>query len=687
MYTLQNDYLKAIFDDKARITWLENLKDGTGNIIEKITPDAFLLNFKKKENWENPAFGGKQDFCVEQKDNTLVYSIKTLRTKDGESTISLLLTITLAGEDLLFDSKIDNEEPDTLVTDFEYPKLGVIKTFAGKEPSLYAPMQAGVRVDKIGAFLSSKGISRESNPYSYEINYPGCSGSMHWMALEASGQTLYAACQDPDFYASQMRVDGSIEDKNALTLVFEIMPFVKRDEIWEAPRTHIKLYKGSWHKGADEYRLWSKSWRVPHEKPEWIKNLVGMFLVINKQQFGDEMWPYDTLPKLYDLAKAHGCENLSLFGWYDSGHDNQYPDLEASNSLGGKEVLKENIKKVQDAGGKVTLYQQGHLIDTTTAWYRNGGYRYESRTRSNTPYFEYYNKSHRSMFLKYYTSKYFSISCPSCPEWRELMVEKTDFIAGFKADGVLFDQIGGMWAYPCFNEKHPHEKGKPSLSMTAGRRKLLDAIQKRTKEHNKEYAFFSEHVTDLYSTWLDCLHSCSTLPSEEGAYLNRETPGVVNDPALFRYCFPETKMTIRNANPFIEKRSANFAFAFGLVFEMEIRYDQDKEDILADKWPEERQYAEKVNNLRKKYLDTLVRGNFADNRPLLDYNPEIITKAFESEGKVAVTLWNDSDTAKSINLSVQKGTFAEYATIDGTAKALPASIPARSIGLALFNIN
>lgn len=31
-----------------------------------------------------------------------------------------------------------------------------------------------------------------------------------------------------------------------------------------------------------------------------MKKLNGYFLVINKRQYGDEVWPYETLPELYE---------------------------------------------------------------------------------------------------------------------------------------------------------------------------------------------------------------------------------------------------------------------------------------------------------------------------------------------------------------------------------------------------
>lgn len=678
------------FDERGRIAWLENCHGQAGNVIDKPADDLFMVNLKMGECWENPAWGHDQKPEIQAGDHRieLVYPSLYIAHRKESVDIGLRLTILLEGEMLRFEAEIDNRTEACEVIDFEYPRIGIIKSLAGGKPSLLWPVQSGMCYPNIGEHLSDMNFTREIYPNSIFTKFPGHDGSMQWMALTEGEETLYFSGHDAEYYSSVMRAQGSREDRGAVTLLFDKLAFVKPKERWECPPYVMRLYTGSWREGAREYRDWAGTWRVPCRKSKWVQDMQGYFLVINKQQYGYEMWNYDQIPLLYELAKQHGCDALGLFGWYDSGHDNQYPDLEVSGSLGGEEALKENIKRVQEAGGHVTLYQQGHLIDPTTKFYKIKGHRLESKSRTGMPYYEYYCKSHKSSFLNVYTNKMFAISCPSCPEWQELMEEKTDFAASFGPDGVLFDQIGGMYPYPCFDESHPHEKGKPSLSLSGGRRALLARIRGRTKAHGEEFAFFSEHITDIYSAYLDCVHGIHSRPSAEGdrisAALGNAVEAGVNYPELFRYTFPETIITVRNSSPFISIRMANYAAVFGFRYEMEIRYQDDCDDILNDRWPKEREYAKKVSDLRRKYWDILGYGTFTDEENLENGNPAVIIKGFKKDGRMAVLLWNDTGEKTDVRLAVAGYELAEAADVNGARGGIPDQMEGQELLLAIY---
>lgn len=685
MYQMQNDCLSVRFDGQGRLTWLENKKSGYGNVIASPAADSFKLVYQQGENWENVVFGSRQQYQAIQSDDRIDFRLSSVRTVDQTVAIAITLSVSLQGENLVFDALIDNQA-DALITDFCYPQVGVLKTLTGGPPALLWPRQSGEMIRNVGGMLSGMTEAREE-ANALTLTYPG-PASMQWMALTDGDQTLYLGGHDALFHASELRVAGSAIDRGAITLIFDRFAFVKSKDQWTCPETVLKLYTGSWHHGADDYIRWASSWRPYHQKPQWVRDMQGYFLVINKQQYGDGLWPYDTLPELYELAASYGCDTLGLFGWYASGHDNQYPDLEASDSLGGAEALRTNIKAVQAAGGHVTLYFQGHLIDILSDYYKSGGHRNEAKSRWGVPYYEQYNKFHNSAYLKHFTRKTFSIACPSSPEWQELMHKKVSFLASFGPDGVLYDQIGGVPPYPCFDDSHPHVQGKPSLSMSLGRRKLLDTIQKGTKEQNPEFGLIVEHITDLYSAWIDCLHGINARPDKAGlrsdCLQNPDRPEIINYPEMFRYCFSDVIITLRNKYPYLTPQVANYAFTFGFRYEMELRYLADREQIRADAWPDWRRYSAAVTTLRRRYWPILGSGVFLDERPLVNRNVAVIAKAYAKDNDLAVAVWNDTASPQDLEFDVPGYRFREWATIDGTAQELPRQLAAGQIGLALY---
>ena len=689
MIKINNGYMAIGVDEKGRLAFLENCSS-RGNVIDRPAEDFFMMNLMQGECWENPVWGHDQSPAVTECEGAIEITYSSLfvnHTKEYVD-IGLKLVISLKEELIRFDAVIENRTGDCEVIDFEYPRIGVIKSIGNQPPSLLWPVQSGMCYPNIGEYLSDRPLTREIYPNSIYTRFPGSDGSMQWMALTGGEETLYFSGHDEEYYSSVMRAQGSGTDRGAITLIYDKLAFVNPGETWACPPYVLSLYTGSWRQGAKEYSSWASSFRVPQEKSKWVQDMQGYFLVINKQQFGYEMWDYGPLPRLYELAQAHGCDTLGLFGWYESGHDNQYPDLEAGVSMGGREKLMENIGKVKEAGGHVTLYQQGHLLDPTAKFYKIKGHKLESKSRTGMPYYEYYCKSHKSSFLGCYTNKLFSISCPSCPEWQDLMEEKTDFAASFGPDGVLFDQIGGMHPYPCFDESHPHEKGKPSLSLSGGRRQLLPRIRSRAKSYGQEFAFFSEHITDIYSVYLDCVHGINSLPSEEGdrkaAADGERLRDGINYPELFRYTFPETIITIRNSAPFISVRKANYACTFGFRFEMEIRYQDDCDDILTDRWPIEREYAKKVTDLRKKYWDILGHGIFTDEEHLTNRNPAIIAKGFQKDRALAVVLWNDTKGSEAVCVEAAGFRLKEVAGIHGTGDGLPDRMESQELLITIY---
>ena len=431
MYTITNGILSLSLDEQARLSALENLKNGKGNVISRPMP-LFRAVLHTGENWEDVAWAKDADLTVSTSENELRVQVASLRTRMGKKDIRLTLTIRLDGEFVRFGAVIDNHSDSTL-NDFYYPCVGAIQTLGHGAPGLLYPDFFGMYfTDIISELIAREGWDGGkvlTTPYPYTL-------SMQWMTLIDGDQCLYLAGHDDQFYASSLRAVG--DERRDVTLEMGKMAFVEPGEVWECPEYVMSLYKGAWQQGAAEYRAWANTWRRPITPKKWMREMNGYYLVINKQQFGDEVWPYDTIPRLYDLAQENGCDAVGLFGWFHSGHDNQYPDLEVSPTMGGAQQLRDGIRAIHDKGGHVTLYYQGHLIDMGSPFYTSGkGQQMAGKSRWGTPYFEEYSKYAESDFLRRYSRKIFVTVCPWCKEWHDLMAERADWVRSFGADGIL----------------------------------------------------------------------------------------------------------------------------------------------------------------------------------------------------------------------------------------------------------
>ncbi|MBE5784068.1 MAG: hypothetical protein E7329_12245, partial [Clostridiales bacterium] len=332
MVSLCNEYLHLAVNEQGCIAQLENLKTGNGNVIVDPKP-LFRMTLHTGMNYEDMAFGENQKYDVKLDGDKIVVKVSEVTTRMGTAKVAVEMRLSLEQDHVCFDASIANESQSTVAEIF-YPCVGAVKTLDGGKMDLFWPNNLGQKIVDVEKVL--QGMTNREALHEISANYPGPL-SMSWIMLTGGRQNLYFASYDPMLYAASFRAKGA--KTGGVTLEMTKMCFVKPGETWEVPKAVSRLYEGSWREGADEYAAWASTWRKHVEVQDWMKKMNGYFLVINKQQYGDEMWPYETLPELYEHAQAHGCDMLGLFGWYHTGHDNNYPDLDVSPTLGGAEGL------------------------------------------------------------------------------------------------------------------------------------------------------------------------------------------------------------------------------------------------------------------------------------------------------------------------------------------------------------
>ena len=134
----------------------------------------------------------------------------------------------------------------------------------------------------------------------------------------------------------------------------------------------------------------------------------------------------------------------------------------------------------------------------------------------------------------------------------------------------------------------------------------------------------------------------------------------------------------------MSRRLVNFAFVFGFIPELEIRYRQDKEDLLADKYAPLREYAASVSALRTKYVDRLALGTFRDENGLENPDRTMIAKVYESDAGTTVAVWNDSGAEKLPDITLKGKRIVAFETPDGIRTETPRTLKPDEIAIMTF---
>lgn len=631
-YTLENDKLRFAIDENGTPVALVNkLADANRNYIDKLTQGFWRVIYRRGSSWENEVLPQAQRHEVQQpSDDTLQFVVRGVRCRNEIVPIQLAFTIRLQGDELVWTATIDNQS-DVEVTEFFFPEVGSISGLAdsSRRDELIWPEAMGAKVPF---------------RYAYRMAYPS-RATMSWCDLTNGREGIYFASYDDTFMSSEMQVGPD-------QFGWVKFPFVKPKDRWESRPFVLSPHVGTWHVGADKYRAWMNTWRKVRPKPQWIENSTGMYLVILNQQYGDVMWRYDELPYLHQQAKLWGIDTLGLFGWTEGGHDNKYPVYDPGDQLGGQQALRKGLKDVADAGGHTICYLQGRLLDAAGEYFGSAeGQKVAARNLWGTPYFEQYNKYSHSALLQRYSKKLQGIADPIHPEWHETLSAWARRVAAHGPSGMLFDQIGGIEAYPSFDAPWV----KPSLAFPQGQQQLLARIRQEVKSDNPERGFVVEWLTDVYSQYVDMIHGCGVGFS----------PGGNGFPAVSRYVLPDVILTQRNPRPWLDPVDANFALAYGFRYELEVRYRDDAFKVRNELCHSSCNYVRKVSELRKRYWDLLGLGRYIDTVGIESSNSAVRVTGFEQGNRRAVVTWNNTPKEQKIAVTVPGYRLVERQGVDG----------------------
>ena len=696
MVSLKNSHLSVTLDEKGRIVELVNHLSGGRNVIAR--PVAlFHTIIQNGTNWEEVAYAEDAELTVSAENDTATVHVTAMNTRQSHLDIEMKLTITLSDDRLIFGAEINNAT-DKMITDFSYPCIGAIKSLGAGALDLLYPAGFGELRKNIAAQLRNL-VGRDTKMLLSGI-YP-FTQSMQCMMLLDRENCMYLGMHDPQLRVLSMLALGSESDD--VTLKMNKMIFVKGGERWKGPEAVLWLYRGAWQKGAEYYRSWLNTVIADFGKSSWLEDSNGMLNVVAKQAFGSQTWPYDKLPRLYDIAKQHGCDTVCYYGAFFSDHRDLVGDIEPIEAMGGTSALCDSIRQIHADGGRVVLHYPGHRMEMNGPYYPTIGKRLESKNHWGNPYHEQFTSPASSSYLRTFGERSSAVICPGCGEWHELLSEKAKQIKSLGADGVIFDEvksfqhyvhgyISAMMPYPCFAPEHSHSN--PSSSFAEGRRVLLSRLSDDTKALG-DFALIGECASDAFMPYLngirgnashssgserDCAHSGGATPSSKGGragVLKSGAAVTLNMPELFRHTFPEVIASMSNYLPYLQPRLVNYAVCYGFRFSLSIMTQLDKQFIERNEYTDWQEYAKAACALRRKHSKLLLKGAYSCSEPLAAANPSLHHGVFKSDTDTCVVFWNDSDDAVSIAPCGMK--VISWETVNESGDGLPSEIEGNSI--------
>ncbi|HWB96024.1 MAG TPA: DUF6259 domain-containing protein, partial [Bryobacteraceae bacterium] len=568
-FELANEKVALALDGAGNLQELTNRSTGHRYVTEPVRPPwrmYYRLGTSITGALDLEIDPLRQTGHVRRENGALVLSYERLigeaprRGQSRDLQISLEVRIALDGDRLIWTGKILNRETDPAldVTELWLPWIyGIGDTGLGRASDvLYWPERAGRRLaDPYKAILaeatrpSASGMRGEP---SLRLTYP-FPASMQWYTFNDGEEGLYIGSHDRSVMTTCLQVAAHRDQ--ALSASIVKYPFVKAGETWTSEPAVLRLYRGDWHEAARTYRTWAGTWMAKPDPPNWLRQTPGWVLPNLKLQSGHIHDTYADLPKIFQQAKAAGIRLLNCFGWVKQGFDNLYPEYDPDDALGGAAGLKNALAEIHRSGGSTILYTQGQLIDPTTEYYRKEGYRIVARDIWGYEYRESYGGGGQGTLLNVMRNKYFGIACPSASGWIDHLLWQLGLVQDLGAQGIIFDQMGGIPPYICFSKEHPHSK--PSLAVGPAKMRNMQRLRQTMKARDPEFLFVIELATDCYAGYADIIHSHGI-----GFWPEPQAFG-----EMFRYTFPDPIMTNRDGGPYDRRAQLGYAFALGWRFD------------------------------------------------------------------------------------------------------------------------
>ena len=412
IFELKTECARLVIDKKNNLKIHEN--NGAIQIITSIN-HLWKIVLKNKVSGIEYPFEINENVQTSQIDNMIHICSSNYVINDIEIPLETDFTITIKDNAFCFAGSLHVSNDEWEIGELVYPIIEEV-SFKNKDVGIYWPAGLGEYFDNSNVFGSK------------HVRYPsGGQMSMPWFSINSLTDGLYIGSHDPLQGTKIFSLEYN-KDNNFYTASINA---TIRDVEYSIPDIMVMIYPGKWYTASKFYRNWYDKHFKLWTPPEWVKNNSGWLLAILKQQNMEIMWVYKEIDKLCDIAERLNLGTIGLFGWAVGGHDHLYPYYPPDNLMGGRRELETAIERAQKRGIRIIIYANGHIMDTSTDYYKYNGYETIVIQKDRQPQIQYYIKQKNS------TPVIFAQACTGSDMWRRTMYDMGIQAASLCAEGIL----------------------------------------------------------------------------------------------------------------------------------------------------------------------------------------------------------------------------------------------------------
>jgi len=660
-FVLKNDKIEVAIDNSGRLVSLKNVKTGT----EYAAGDAlWRLYYDTHEEKEIQVLGSEQTASVTSKGNTIIIRYDKMKVPVSEYNgrgdvfrLSMTLKVILEDDMVRFTSEMANNEPHTIVREFQYPLVGDMP-LSDDFKLLITDTGGQLYSDIKETIMKNSNTSPYKSPAQFfrqwDIKYPTRIAA-NCFAFITDTEGLYFGSHDNTFqdtwHGFRLYPDQNREF-NRLEAGFYKYPDCLYGETWKCDANVVAPYSGSWHETSRFYRRWADTWWEKRQPPMWIRQMNSWHRVILKHQYGEYLFTYkDINGHMKDVANSVNADVLFTFGWWKNGMDNGYPAYDADPAQGGDAAWKQAISDYRKSGGHIILYFNGKLIDRESDFYKNGpGKDICYKDNTGGEFIEQYKFTGMGTFLGDKNPRSFVVADSRNKVWKDMLIQFADRAYDYGANSVFFDQMG--YGERTTNWDNSKEFPIPNLFTVADKAQTLKMIRDHIAAKDPDFGLGTEWLTDATCQMTDFTHVYTT------------TAGPHSFMDWFRYTFPEVIISDREVRDDTDiERRVNNTLLVGLRNDIEIYRCRD----MIDDTPHYQAYLAKVNAIKSKYSDLLLMGTFKDCDGFECSEPKLSANAFINGSRMAIVATNTTKNSINAVITVPGYKYVESALL-GQAK-------------------